>query len=383
MTRVLINAISIKEGGSLVVLTNLLSEMAAQQPRWQWHLATSAQAASRVAGLPNTTCHTFPESDLAGWKVRLWYETQLPRLARQVNADLLFSQTNYLPSRRLPCPSLLLVQHAGHFSNRFGQLTQAQLGSVGSGLIWGLKGRWVKSSIRRADAVTVQTQALADLIRIQTRVAAERLHVIPHGTGQAHPGHRLAAPPEPGEPARIGYITKYGVQKNFSVLIQAVAELKAAGIPTMLVLTLNPEKSECQTVLAMARQFGILDCLENHGDVVGPELDRLYGSLHMFAYPSWCESFGLPLVEAMAHGLPLLVADTPSNREIAGTAGLAFAPDDASALVAAMRELIEQPAWHQACAASSRDRAARFTWQKAAAETLALIHRTCRPARTA
>jgi len=375
VTTVIINAISVKEGGSLVVLQNLLEGMVHLRPQWQWHVATNSKARARLPDLQNTTLHVVPDHQVAGWKVRLWYETGLPRLVKQVKGDLLFSQTNYLPGRKLPCPSLLLVQHAGHFSAVFKCLIEAQFASLPARISWRLKGCWVKSSIRRAQGVIVQTTALAQRIAEQTGVPRERLCVIPHGTGQAALNEHLPQPPVLNKPVRIGYITKYGVQKNFDVLFAAAARLQSLGITPVLVLTLDPTAQENQAVLALANQHGIAGLIENHGELPVPEINALYRSLHLFVFPSLCESFGFPMLEAMAHGLPLLIADIDSNIEVAGKAGLTFPPDDAPALAALIQKLIEEPAWHQACARASQERAAHFTWHKAAAATLERMDR--------
>lgn len=375
MTTVVINAISVREGGSLVVLQHLLAGMSYLRPDWQWHVATNSEARARLPDLNNTTFHVYPEHQFAGWKVRLWYETGLPRLIRQVKADLLFSHTNYLPMRRLPCPALLLVQHAGHFSDVFKRLTEAQFDSLPARLNWRLKGRWVKASVRRAQMVTVQTASLAQRIAEETGVPHERISVIPHGIGQAVLHEHLPPPPAAGQSVRIGYITKYGVQKNFAVLFAAVARLQLLGIKPVLVLTLTSHLPENRAVLALAKQHGIAELIENHGELSALGIDALYRSLHVFVFPSLCESFGFPMVEAMAYALPLLVAGTDSNIEMAGKAGLTFAPDDASALAALIHKLIEDPALHQACARTSQERATHFMWHKAAAATLGLMDR--------
>jgi glycosyltransferase involved in cell wall biosynthesis len=411
MTTVVINAISVREGGSLVVLRELLAAMARLRPDWQWHVATNREARDRLANPDNTTFHVYPEHRFAGWRVRFWYETELPRLIRQTRADLLFSQTNYLPARRLSCPALLLVQHAGHFSEIFKRLTEAQMPNLPARLNWRLKGHWVRTSIRRANRVTVQTAALAQRILQDTGISADRISVIPHGIGQAVKGSpeqahirrsgesrnpvkssiwtpafagattcsglpkdvALPLPPVAGQPVRIGYITKHGVQKNFAVLFAAAARLKTQGLKPVIVLTLADHLPENQAVMAVAQQYGVAELIENHGELKASEIDALYRSLHLFVFPSLCESFGFPLVEAMAHGLPLLVAATDSNREVAGSAGLPFPPDDANALAGLIRELALDPAWHQDRAVASRERAACFSWDKAAAGTIELM----------
>jgi glycosyltransferase involved in cell wall biosynthesis len=370
MTVVVINAISVKEGGSLIVLQNLLVEMARLRPDWHWCVAINHVARARLPDLTNTTFHVYAAKQLAGWKSRLWYEIDLPRLIADVQADLLFSHTNYLPVRSLKCPALLLVQHAGHFSALFRRLTEERLVSWPSRVSWRLKGRWVKSSVRRAQCVTVQTEALALRIMAETGVPHERIRVIPHGIGQSLLHENLPSHPSVGQPVRIGYITKYGVQKNFAVLFAAAAQMKLSGILPVLVLTLSPDIMENQEVLGLAERYGVGQCIENHGELASPEIDALYRSLHIFVFPSLCESFGFPMVEAMAYGLPLLIADIDSNIEVAGDAGLKFNADDATALTRLIARLVAEPEWHQVCAKNSLERAAYFTWNKAAVATL-------------
>lgn len=370
MTVIVINAISVKEGGSLIVLRNLLAELVLLRPDWQWHVATNNVARECLSNYSNTTYHVFTEQQLSKWKMRLWYETSLPRLLRQVQADLLFSHTNYLPMRHLLCPSLLLVQHAGHFSSVFKRLTEDQFPGLFARVAWRLKGYWVKASVRRAQCVTVQTSALAKKIIEDTGIYYNRLCVIPHGTGQAIIHGHMPLMPEMGGSVRIGYITKYGVQKNFTVLFAALAKLALSGIKPVLVLTLNPELKENQVVFRIAEQYGVLESIENHGELASPEIDELYRSLHIFVFPSLCESFGFPMVEAMSYGLPLLISDTDSNIEVAAEAGVKFVADDTSSLVALILQLIEEPLYFQSCCIASRRRADFFNWKTAAKATL-------------
>lgn len=371
MTTIVINAISVREGGSLVVLRELLAGMSALRPYWRWHVVVNSEAPVLPA-LPNTEYLRFPAVDRSGLRTRLRYEAGLPALLAQVDADVLFSMTNYLPTRRMPCPTLLLVQHAGHFSPVFRQLTEARLGMAGR-MAWRLKGRWVKSSVRTADAVTVQTEALAKQVAHEAGLPGGCIRVIPHGTGQAAVRARPVAPPVPGACFRVGYITKYGAQKNFAVLFGAMARLKQKGMPVSLVLTLSEAEPENRTVLESAGQLGLADIIENHGDVSGAEIDQLYESLHAFVFPSLCESFGFPMVEAMAHGLPLLVAGIDSNIEVAGAGGTVFPPDDPAALARELERLAGDCDWFRQRAEESLARGAEFSWTKAAAATLSLM----------
>lgn len=379
MTAVAINAISVKEGGSLVVLSRLLQGLREVRPDWHWHVIANVRVADRIQKDAAVSVHCFPEVDNSPWRTRLWYETQLPVFLHRIGADLLFSQTNYLPLRRLPCPSLLLVQHAGHFSLAFQQLIEARLGNPLRRLIWRMKGRWVRASVRRADLVTVQTCALADRVVKETGISHDRVRVVPHGAGLTATQLQPVPPPAPGGGVRIGFITKFGVQKNFAVLFRAVAQLQAAGRQVTLVLTLDEQMTENQEILREAERLGIAGCLENYGELAFEAIEELYRSLHVFVFPSLCESFGFPLVEAMASGLPLLVAEVDSNVEVAGGGGIPFPSYDDACLSSLLTELMENRDLFQLRAQASQLRARDFSWMRAAASTAALMDELLSP----
>ena len=101
--------------------------------------------------------------------LRLWYETSLPRLIGTHHIELVFSQTNYLPSRRLKCPTLLLVQNAGHFSEVFRTRMASESHSALQRIVFHATGRWVRRSVGSATRVTVQTAALATEILTDVR----------------------------------------------------------------------------------------------------------------------------------------------------------------------------------------------------------------------
>ena len=95
---------------------------------------------------------------------------------------------------------------------------------------------------------------------------------------------------------------------------------------------------------------------------------------HVFVFPSVCESFGFPQVEAMASGLPILAADTPVNREICGQAAIYFAPEDDHALAAQLKRLYRNPAELAALSRSSARRGRDFDWTSAGKETLECLY---------
>lgn len=346
--------------------------MAQMRPEWRWYAVVNSRIRDRLPTGRNVIYTSCSTTDSSAWRTRFWYESGLPRLLREVGADALFSLTNYLPTRKLPCPALLLVQHAGHFSLDFEQLHLKRCGKW-RGLHWKIKTRWVENSVRHATAVTVQTKALANRISIRTGRCIDDIVVVPHAAGVSPDRPQVVRGPEAGAPVRIAYVTKSGVQKNFRILFAAAARLRQRGISSVIVLTLAHESPQTADILDEAARLGVSDLIENHGECSSDDLDQTYRSTHIFVFPSLCESFGLPMAEAMAYGIPLCVADVDSNLEVAGQAGIPFLGDNADALACEIEKLVADPVRFSEAAERSLARGKELSWENASTETLEII----------
>jgi len=113
----------------------------------------------------------------------------------------------------------------------------------------------------------------------------------------------------------------------------------------------------------------------------GPPLSALYESAAVLAFPSLYEGFGLPLLEAMARGVPAVVGAAGALPELALAAALPVRADDPTAIAAALELLLSDPALRARLGVEGRRRAATFTWEAAAAQTLAVLRRIGEPAR--
>lgn len=370
--KVLINAISIKEGGSKVVLMRLLSAMREARPDFEWIVAAHRRSIPIEQADPSVIWLSLPNVEASPLSFLRWYELMLPQIIREHRPKVLFSQTNYLPRRAVPCGTLLLVQNAGYFSAEFEALVMDSLESRLARYLWRRKSQWAHRSAKAADMVTVQTAALADAIRVRTGRSKGGIAVIPHGPGIS--AHRCSPPAErQTDVMRIGYVTKWGVQKNFRTLFQAARKLRDAGYKFRLILTLENDARETKNVLQAAQELGVEALIENYGELPFDKIIAIYDSLDIFVCPSFCESFGFPTVEAMARGLPVVVARTNENIEITRGAALDFPPFDADALASRLALLIEDSRERSRRGALSLSNSRSFTWEKAAAETVAAI----------
>jgi glycosyltransferase involved in cell wall biosynthesis/ubiquinone/menaquinone biosynthesis C-methylase UbiE len=370
--RVLINAVSIKEGGSLVVLTKLLFAMLEAQPNIEWIVAAHPTIIPVGENARSAVWLPLGEVQPTAFHILKWYELELPAIVKNYRPDVLFSQTNYLPRRALACPTLLLLQNAGYFSAEFDRLTMARLNTVGARLAWRQKCRWARQSVKTATMLAVQTAALAESVNMQTGRPRDQITVIPHGPGLAV--HRRSPRPERrGDQFRIGYVTKWGVQKNFDTLFKAAQKLQKESYHFKIILTLDKSSRETNETMAMARNLGIEALIENYGEVAFDDVSAIYDGLDMFVFASVCESFGFPTVEAMARGLPIITARTKENAEVTRGAALEFSPDDADALASHLATMMNDDQERAKRANLSLVASRRYSWENAARETIAAL----------
>jgi glycosyltransferase involved in cell wall biosynthesis len=195
-----------------------------------------------------------------------------------------------------------------------------------------------------------------------------------HGSG-AGPGERVA-----DLRARLGldgpYLLGLGTvepRKDLPTLVRAFAAL-AGELPHRLVLAGLAGWGAGELDAAVAAS-GVADRILVPGYV--PEADKaaLLTGADVFAYPSRYEGFGLPVLEAMACGTPVVTTTGGSLPEVAGDAATLIEPGDADALAAALAKLAADPAARQDAAARGRQRAATFTWEHCATRTAAAYRR--------
>jgi glycosyltransferase involved in cell wall biosynthesis len=120
----------------------------------------------------------------------------------------------------------------------------------------------------------------------------------------------------------------------------------------------------------MIEDYGVKDSIEVTGWIPREDLYRLYAGAHAFIYPSTFEGFGMPVLEALAAGIPVACSDIPPLREVADEAALFFDPVDEPAIAAALERIMSDEPLRQKLAAAGPERARAFTWQRSARQTL-------------
>jgi glycosyltransferase involved in cell wall biosynthesis len=227
----------------------------------------------------------------------------------------------------------------------------------------------VRAAVTRAAAILVPTQAVADDLRSRHRLAPDRVHVTPLGAS-------LPIAPAGPDPAleRLGiprpYVLSVGTQeprKNLVRLVRAYRQV-APEIPHALVLAGGEGWKDDELRLELDRP-GPGHVLRT-GHVRDDELDALYRGADAFAYVSLYEGFGLPVVEALARGVPAVVSNTSSLPEVAGDAAVAVDPEDVGEIADALARVLTEPGLAEDLRRRGPLRAAAFTWDASARATL-------------
>jgi glycosyltransferase involved in cell wall biosynthesis len=237
----------------------------------------------------------------------------------------------------------------------------------------------MRRSLKAADKVIVDSMHTQNDVLAHCLVPESRLAVVPLAAAERfHPRaaatdlvSRYDLPPR--------FILSVGVfepRKNHALLVAALQRLHAEGERIGLVLVgrdgwrwTDPLASTAGA--ALHPWIRILRNLPDH------DLPELYARAEVFAYPSFYEGFGLPVLEAMACGTPVICSDTSSLPEVAADAALLVDPNDADALTAHLRAVLHDPVLHQRLVTSGVRRARQFSWQLTAERTLAVYEEVC------
>ncbi len=244
-------------------------------------------------------------------------------------------------------------------------------GDSGTIRIWRLL---VPPVARRADRVIALSEAGAEHVVEYLRVPRERIDAIPLAAGTSA---RKAPTPEPELRARLGLgpgpvvltVSAKRVHKNLIRLIRAMAFVVERHPDAVLVLPGNPTPHERELRETVA-ELGL------GGNVVFPEyvsaedLEGLYALAACFVFASINEGFGIPILEAMARGVPVACSNVSALPEVAGEAARYFDPYDVKDMGDALLELLDDRALAQRLIERGRAREATFTWEATARMTL-------------
>jgi glycosyltransferase involved in cell wall biosynthesis len=289
-------------------------------------------------------------------------QLHVPRLARRAGVELVHSLSSTAPiagsvKRVVTVHDLnYLVHPESHFGAR----------ALGMRML-------VPLAVRRCQRVIVPSASTRNDLVERLRADPGKIDVVPEGIGQP-PG--LTATDRSGERQRLALcgrpmlltVSAKRPHKNLRRLLAALAAIPEQRRPVLVLPGYaTPHEAELR---ALAGELGLADQVRFLGWVSQEELEDLYAACDGFVFPSLCEGFGLPVLEAMARGVPVATSGRSSLAEVAGDAALLFDPEDEYSMATAIQRLLTDPRLAERLALAGKQQAARFTWESAAQGTV-------------
>jgi glycosyltransferase involved in cell wall biosynthesis len=241
---------------------------------------------------------------------------------------------------------------------------------------------FVPLGARRAQRIITYSRTAAHEVSEDLSIPLSRIDVVPLGPGTtaetvARSGAELRNEWDLGEGPILLAISGLSPHKNVGTLVDAMPRIRERRPDAVLVVPGNPTEYGA-TLTARARDLGVERFVRFPGWVDTPSLEGLYREASCLVFPSRREGFGLPILEAMGRGLPVVCARVSAIPEVAGDAALYFDPESSEELASAVAQVLSEDGLGQRLAAAGRRRAAEFSWRRAAEETLAVYERAAR-----
>ena len=328
------------------------------------------------APLPGPNFRAHPTRLSERWLARLWFRLHVPlRIETWTGPlDLFHAPDFFLPPLRSKTRSIVTIHDLSFVR---------EPETVMPGMGMPLNSR-VPRSVARADHVIAVSEATRqDLIELYG-TPPEKITTLYHGVNSAfrpvnEPVH-LAAIRQKYKLEDRPFILSVGTiqpRKNYQRLIQAFARLAA---PLDLVIV-GSNGWGYEPIFAEVEKQGLSQRVHFPGFVSDADLPALYSAAELFVYPSLYEGFGLPALEAMACGTPVIAANRSALPEVVGKAGLLVDPLDVAAWTEAMARVLGQTQLRQQLSAAGKIQASRFTWEGMAGQLWQLYQEVSRYAR--
>lgn len=297
----------------------------------------------------------------------VWTQLELQRIAERHKASLVFTPApeGYLGPQRIP--QVVMVHDLRPISHPERSLQSIYFRS------------WVPPLLRQCRHVLTNSQFTAREIQRCAGVPDSHLTVIPLGYDErlfrSDPSGQLSCT-EACRSASRPYLLHLGQaypHKNLSRLIRAFAVVAPRYPLLRLVLVGKTHPRESPKLRLLVRDLGLLDRVEFRSYVPLEELPDLYRGALAMVFPSLWEGFGLPVLEAMACGTPVITSFGSGTQEVAGDAALLVNPLDEKTLASSMAEVVEDAQLRERLRCRGLERSKRFSWGRTGSQTAELL----------
>jgi glycosyltransferase involved in cell wall biosynthesis len=375
VANILFNALASTAGGGLTYLRNVLPRLKQQGRNHHFVVLLPEERYDEFSIWQNESLTMDKPLRTTGLVKRLWWEqTALKKILRQRQINALVSLGNFAMIGPA-IPQILFSRNALYFSTYFMKdLRRRRAWPMLAGHL--LKSCLAKWSLRIADYHVTPSAAMAEYLQAEG-VKPERLKVLPFGfdssifIGQRKPlaANKAAALAKKPDAIKLLYVSHYNYFRNFETLLRALPLLKARfERPVQLVLTTELKPGavyggyHTDAAFALIEQLKLTDDVLMLGTVNYDQLSWVYQACDVFVCPSYAESFGHPLLEAMSAKLPVVAANLPVHREICGDAAVYFDVFDEGQLASQVTQVLRDATMREHLAAAGEKRIQQFSW---------------------
>ena len=291
---------------------------------------------------------------------RFWWQVALPRYIRRSGFSV-FHGTNYSVPLQKKCPTVVTIHDLSLLL--WPQTHQQHLAR---------RARWrLPLMARRTDAIIVPSQTIKSEVCEHLGIDESKITVIPEAPRSSFWQVPVEETVGVRQRLNIGddFILFVGTIEPRKNLLTLVRAFEAISYPTQLVLVGN-EGWLTTDLYRFLKTADVRERVRFVGYLGDDDLRALYSTCRVFVYPSLYEGFGLPLLEAMACGAPVVTSDIPVIRDTAGDVALLVSPTDVDELARSLIRLLENSVEREKRSVAGKQHAAKFSWDKAAAATL-------------
>ncbi len=355
-----------QRGGIGRYVRELVRALAQQDDETDYRLFVAGQRAGGLPPPPGPNFHWCPTRLSNKWLARLWHRMRLPiPVEHWTGAIALLHAPDFtLPPVRKGTRTLLTVHDLS--------FVRAPEGATPA--LRAYLNRVVPRSVARADHILADSEATRrDLIDLY--------HVPPEKVSVLYSGVEERFTPVRDEAKLRAVRARYGIgegpfilsvgtvqpRKNYARLIEAFRRLDRINLRLVIA---GGRGWLDETLYAQIETPELQERVRFIGFVADEDLPALYSAASVFAYPSLYEGFGLPPLEAMACGVPVVASDAASLPEVVGEAGLLVDPYDVDALAEALARVLDDETLRRTLIAKGHEQARRFSWAAAARQLL-------------
>lgn len=336
--KILVNALSARRGGIVTYTRNLM-------------ISFKERGVDAIFALPNDSTVDvdverihLPVADMWPMTRAVWEQMRWRAMVKKIRPDVLYSSANF-GLLAPPVPQVLLIREGGLFDPVY----LAEIApSLGTDSVIGrlLRRKLILASAWHSDLVLTPTDAMRELLSLWDTELAGRIKTNLYGTRLEHFKSDVPHPPlkRNSAPLKLLLVSAYYPHKQPGLVAEAVRLLNEAGFPCSLSITMDLTNVTTMTghakdeiLIRKGVERGEVELL---GQIDYGALPSLYRDHDVFVTASLSETFGHPLVEAMASGIPIVAADTPVHREVCSDCATYFDGTSAVGLSNAIRKAV-------------------------------------------